>query len=79
MPNRRRQGRRGVMAGPIGSILSVRTTSSHPRCGVRSAGELPIGLQLAGPHLGDARLLRAAALYETARPWAGERPLPPAR
>src|SRR4051794_31903670 len=35
---------------------------------------LPIGLQLIGPHLGDARLLRAAALYEMAHPWAYRRP-----
>jgi Asp-tRNA(Asn)/Glu-tRNA(Gln) amidotransferase A subunit family amidase len=35
---------------------------------------LPIGLQLIGPHLGDARLLRAAALYEMAHPWAHRRP-----
>jgi aspartyl-tRNA(Asn)/glutamyl-tRNA(Gln) amidotransferase subunit A len=44
-------------------------------CGCGADG-LPIGLQLVGPHLGDARLLRAAALYERARPWAGRRPPP---
>jgi aspartyl-tRNA(Asn)/glutamyl-tRNA(Gln) amidotransferase subunit A len=42
-------------------------------CGVDADG-LPIGLQLVGPHLGDARLIRAAALFEQARPWAAERP-----
>src|SRR3984885_10091925 len=36
---------------------------------------LPIGLQLVGPHLGDARLLHAAALYEMAQPWAEKRPV----
>jgi aspartyl-tRNA(Asn)/glutamyl-tRNA(Gln) amidotransferase subunit A len=46
-------------------------------CGWGADG-LPIGLQLVGPHLGDARLLRAAALYEMARPWADRRPPPPA-
>jgi len=42
-------------------------------CGYGEDG-LPIGLQLIGPHLGDARLLRAAALFEAARPWAAARP-----
>jgi aspartyl-tRNA(Asn)/glutamyl-tRNA(Gln) amidotransferase subunit A len=45
-------------------------------CGFGADG-LPIGLQLVGPHLGDARLLRAAALFETARPWADARPRVP--
>jgi aspartyl-tRNA(Asn)/glutamyl-tRNA(Gln) amidotransferase subunit A len=42
-------------------------------CGFGADG-LPIGLQLVGPHLGDARLLRAAALYELAAPWSDKRP-----
>jgi aspartyl-tRNA(Asn)/glutamyl-tRNA(Gln) amidotransferase subunit A len=42
-------------------------------CGFGADG-LPIGLQLVGPHLGDARLLRAAALYEAAAPWADRHP-----
>ena len=45
-------------------------------CGFGSDG-LPIGLQLIGPHLGDARLLHAAALYEVAQPWAEKWPDPP--
>ena len=42
-------------------------------CGFAADG-LPIGLQLIGPHLGDTRLLHAAALYEAAAPWAGRTP-----
>src|SRR6266581_5356576 len=42
-------------------------------CGWANDG-LPMGLQLIGPHLGDARLLRAAVLYGTARPWVHKRP-----
>lgn len=42
-------------------------------CGFATDG-LPMGLQLIAPHMGDARLLRAAALYEMARPWDGRRP-----
>ena len=35
---------------------------------------LPVGLQIAGPHLGDAIVLRAAANFEAARPWADKWP-----
>ncbi len=45
-------------------------------CGFASDG-LPIGLQLIAPHLRDTRLLRSAALYELARPWADRQPQPP--
>lgn len=38
-------------------------------CGFTRAG-LPVGLQIAGPWRGEARVLRAAAAFEAARPWA---------
>lgn len=31
---------------------------------------LPVGLQICGPHLGDGLVLRAAAAFEAAAPWA---------
>ena len=52
--------------------LSANPAVSLP-CGW-GAGGLPIALQLVGPHLGDTALLRAAALFEAARPWADRRP-----
>jgi amidase len=39
-----------------------------------SAAGLPIGVQLVGPPLGDALLLRVASQLETAKPWAARRP-----
>lgn len=41
--------------------------------GFTQAG-LPVGLQIIGPHLGDLAVLRAAAAFERAAPWAGHRP-----
>jgi aspartyl-tRNA(Asn)/glutamyl-tRNA(Gln) amidotransferase subunit A len=35
---------------------------------------LPVGLQIVGPHLGDSIVLRAAACFEAARPWADKWP-----
>jgi aspartyl-tRNA(Asn)/glutamyl-tRNA(Gln) amidotransferase subunit A len=45
-------------------------------CGFDSAG-LPIAIQLVGRCGEDARLLRAAAAFERAMPWAGRRPVLP--
>ncbi|MGW2840969.1 amidase [Streptomyces sp. NPDC001493] len=40
----------------------------------RTSDDLPVGLQLIGRHLADETVLRAAAAYERARPWAHRRP-----
>lgn len=72
------------------SVGSVRTSwypythpfnmTGHPAitipCGVGRDG-LPLGLQIVGPVMGDARILRAAALFEAARPWSHRRPIIP--
>lgn len=51
--------------------------SGHPAitvpCGWTTDG-LPVALQIVGPWLGDAAVLRAAALFEAARPWAHKQP-----
>jgi aspartyl-tRNA(Asn)/glutamyl-tRNA(Gln) amidotransferase subunit A len=51
--------------------------TGHPAltipCGFHSDG-LPVAIQLVGRRGEDARLLKAAALYEQARPWAARRP-----
>ena len=39
-----------------------------------TASGLPIGLQIVGRRLEDALVLRAAATFETLRPWAARRP-----
>ena len=40
------------------------------------ADGLPVGLQLLGPHLSEAALLRAAYAYEQASEWRGRHPIP---
>jgi aspartyl-tRNA(Asn)/glutamyl-tRNA(Gln) amidotransferase subunit A len=51
--------------------------TGHPAitlpCGLHSDG-LPMAIQLVGRKCEDARLLRVAALFEEARPWAARRP-----
>jgi len=42
-------------------------------CGFTSQG-LPVGLQIVGRRRGEATVLRAAAAFEAARPWAGHVP-----
>ena len=42
-------------------------------CGFTKDG-LPIGLQLVGRRFDDATVLRAAAAFEKAHPWAGKKP-----
>jgi aspartyl-tRNA(Asn)/glutamyl-tRNA(Gln) amidotransferase subunit A len=55
--------------------------TGHPAasvpCGFTRAG-LPIGLQIVGRRFADAMVLRAAAAFEEARPWADKRPQDPA-
>jgi aspartyl-tRNA(Asn)/glutamyl-tRNA(Gln) amidotransferase subunit A len=43
-------------------------------CGFTSRG-LPIGMQIAGPHWQEARVLQLAHAYEQATPWHERQPL----
>jgi aspartyl-tRNA(Asn)/glutamyl-tRNA(Gln) amidotransferase subunit A len=47
--------------------LSLQPAASVP-CGLTKAG-LPVGLQIVGPMLADAKVLAAARAFESARPW----------
>ena len=42
-------------------------------CGF-TGGRLPIGLQIVGPHFGEARVLAVARAYEQATPWHRQSP-----
>jgi aspartyl-tRNA(Asn)/glutamyl-tRNA(Gln) amidotransferase subunit A len=69
----------GVPVGrDAGSIFTLPfNTTGQPAasvpCGFTRAG-LPIGLQIVGRRFDDATVLRAAAAFEAARPWAQRRP-----
>ena len=52
--------------------MTGQTASSVP-CGF-SAGGLPIGLHIVGPHGSEAKVLQASAAFEEAQPWADKRP-----
>ncbi len=52
--------------------LTGQPAASVP-CGFTRAG-LPVGLQIVGRRFDDATVLRAAAAFERARPWASARP-----
>jgi aspartyl-tRNA(Asn)/glutamyl-tRNA(Gln) amidotransferase subunit A len=47
--------------------LTLQPAASVP-CGLTEGG-LPVGLQIVGPMLADATVLRAARAFESARPW----------
>lgn len=64
--------REGYNAFTFPFNLSANPGASVP-CGFTSDG-LPVGLQIVGPYFSEARILQAAAAYETARPWARQRP-----
>jgi aspartyl-tRNA(Asn)/glutamyl-tRNA(Gln) amidotransferase subunit A len=59
--------------GPF-NIYGIPTISVP--CGFTKQG-LPIGLQIAGPHLEEGRVLALARAYEQATPWHTRRPEPP--
>ncbi|MEM1059456.1 MAG: Asp-tRNA(Asn)/Glu-tRNA(Gln) amidotransferase subunit GatA [Verrucomicrobiota bacterium] len=43
-------------------------------CGFTSAPKLPVGLQIIGPHWGEAAILRVAHAYEQATAWSQDKP-----
>ena len=63
-----------------GSFRGLYSLSGCPAlsipCGFTGDGEgaLPLALQIAGPHLGETAIFRAAYAYEQATPWHGRRP-----
>lgn len=61
-----------VDAGSWLGFLNIFNMTGQPAMSVPAGftdDGLPVGLQIVGPHLGDAAVLRAAACFERVRPW----------
>jgi amidase len=61
-----------------GMLTYAITMTGHPAISVPcgwTANGLPVGLQIVGPHQGEAELFQVAAAYEQAAPWQGKRPV----
>lgn len=71
-PNRLAGSRLAWVAFTYPFNLTGQPAATLP-CGFMQDG-LPIGLQIVGRRLADATVLRAAAAYEAAAPWAEQRP-----
>jgi aspartyl-tRNA(Asn)/glutamyl-tRNA(Gln) amidotransferase subunit A len=68
----RKVGRRGWIAFTFPLNLTGYPAATVP-CGWTREG-LPVGLQIIGPRLPEAWVLRASAAFEALAPWAGKRP-----
>ena len=66
----RRQALEWVLTFPFNMLT---TPAISVPAGFTSDGR-PVGLQITGRQQADAAVLRAAANFERARPWAGRRP-----
>jgi aspartyl-tRNA(Asn)/glutamyl-tRNA(Gln) amidotransferase subunit A len=65
-------GARGWIAFTFPLNLTGMPAATVP-CGWTPEG-LPVGLQIIGPRLADALVLRASAAFEALAPWASKRP-----
>lgn len=72
-----------IAGKPVAGLIdSIRLTYSITLLGLPAisvpagwtAAGLPVGLQIVGPRLGEARVLQAAAALESIAPWAANRP-----
>lgn len=62
---------------PLPVFTCIANMTGQPAASIPAgwtADGLPVGLQIIGPHLGDALVLRASAAFERARPWRARWP-----